>query len=214
MKGITSPEGIIMLMVAGVFDIVGFFVFALGTWFGIDDYGILEIIGSVIFGLWMASRYSITLQEGMEKVKAEKAKIQREMEGEEELKHQEEEGANEGKQGVPEKEISEKDTAEKQEKGETTATKEQSQDGTKPEKGGAPTKPDASAKGGAKKPLLSTKPTGRGWQSPRDIVKDQAWKLVKKALKRFGLTFLIELIPFLGGFYPGWTIFVWKEMKD
>ena len=58
MKGLTSPEGILMLCVAALLDIIGFIIFILGTWFGIDDYGILEIIGVAIIGTWMAIRYS------------------------------------------------------------------------------------------------------------------------------------------------------------
>ncbi len=64
MKGLTSPEGIIMLMVAAILDITGFIIFLLGTWFGIDDYGILEVIATVIIGVWMFIRYSSLGSEG------------------------------------------------------------------------------------------------------------------------------------------------------
>ena len=40
-----------------------------------------------------------------------------------------------------------------------------------------------------------------------------AQEIAKKTLKRFGFTFLIELMPFLGGIAPSWTILVWKELK-
>lgn len=206
MKGITSPEGLIMLIVAGLFDITGFIIFALGTWFGIDDYGILEIIGIVIFGLWMFFRYGPLGEDPFLKVKRARARIQQEMAGEEELEALEEleegEERNNEKQTLPEKTDQKKDVVNPGQESGSTKTP-------------APAQASPPAKGGdGKKPTLSTKPTGKEWQSPRDIAKDEAWKLTKKALKRFGLTFLIELIPFLGGFYPGWTIFVWKEMKD
>ena len=41
-----------------------------------------------------------------------------------------------------------------------------------------------------------------------------AQDVAKKTLKRFGFTFLVELIPFLGGIAPSWTILVWKELKE
>ncbi len=53
MKGLTSPEGVLMLCVAALLDIIGFIIFILGTWFGIDDYGILDVIGGIIIGGWM-----------------------------------------------------------------------------------------------------------------------------------------------------------------
>ena len=40
-----------------------------------------------------------------------------------------------------------------------------------------------------------------------------AQNVARKVLKRFGFTFLAELVPFLGDAYPGWTILVWKELK-
>jgi hypothetical protein len=57
-KELTSPEFLLMLPVAALLDIAGFIIFILGTWFGIDDYGILEIVGGVIIGGWMLIRYS------------------------------------------------------------------------------------------------------------------------------------------------------------
>ena len=53
-KGLTSPEGLLMLCVAAALDLAGFMIFIFGTWFGIDDYGILEMVGIAIIGLWMA----------------------------------------------------------------------------------------------------------------------------------------------------------------
>lgn len=50
---LTSPEGILMLSVAGLLDALGFMIFLVGTWFGIDDYGILDIFGMVVIGGWM-----------------------------------------------------------------------------------------------------------------------------------------------------------------
>jgi hypothetical protein len=35
----------------------------------------------------------------------------------------------------------------------------------------------------------------------------------KKGLKRFGVTTLIEIVPYLGGICPSWIILVWKELK-
>ena len=101
---LTGPEGILLLCVAGLLDIVGFMFFLL-SWLGIDDYGILDIIGLVIIGGWLLIR--------------------------------------------------------------TGSVK--------------------STKG--------------------------AQDIAKKTLKRFGFTFLVELIPFLGGISPSWTILVWKELK-
>jgi hypothetical protein len=54
--GLTSPEGILMLCIAIMLDCAGFIIFLLGTWFAIDDYGILDILGMVIIGGWMLMR--------------------------------------------------------------------------------------------------------------------------------------------------------------
>lgn len=53
---LTSPEGILMLCVAGLLDAIGFGFFLVGTWFGIDDYGILDVLGMIIIGGWMFTR--------------------------------------------------------------------------------------------------------------------------------------------------------------
>ena len=63
--GLTSPEGILLLCVAGLLDVIGFGLF-LFSWLAIDDYGILDIIGTVIIGGWMLLRTGSTA--GIEKV--------------------------------------------------------------------------------------------------------------------------------------------------
>ena len=98
-SNLTGPEGILLLCVAGLLDAIGFVLFLL-FWIGVDDYGILDIIGVVIIGGWMFVR-----------------------------------------------------------------------------------------SGGSNKNIM------------------------KKGLKRFAVAFGIELVPFLGGICPSWTILVWKELK-
>ena len=101
---LTGPEGILMLCIAVLFDAIGFIIF-LFSWTGVDDYGVLDIIGTVFIGGWLLIRTG------------------------------------------------------------------------------------------------SVKST----QGAQDIA--------KKTAKRFGLAFLVELIPFIGGVAPSWTILVWKELK-
>ena len=43
---------------------------------------------------------------------------------------------------------------------------------------------------------------------------EAAKKIAKKAGKRFGITFLVELIPFLGDISPSWLILVFFELKN
>lgn len=102
---LTSPEGVMLILVAIVLDSIGFLLFLLGTWFGFDDYGILDIIGFIIIGGWIFVRTG-----------------------------------------------------------------------------------NIRGTSGAKKAL-------------------------NRAGKRFGITFLVELCPFIGGLAPSWTILVWKELK-
>lgn len=52
---LTGPEGILMLCVAGLLDIIGFMFFLL-SWLGVDDYGILDIFGVIIIGGWLLIR--------------------------------------------------------------------------------------------------------------------------------------------------------------
>lgn len=161
MKGLMSPEAIIMLPVAALLDLTGFTVFILGVWFGVDDYGILDIIGGVIVGGWMFVRYSALGSEGGMKVVEE---------GDEEQKER-------PQIQTPERKKSEKEVPEKK----------------------LPQGKDAK---------------GKVPQNPKNMAKSKVKELGKKALKRFGLNFIIELIPFIGGLYPGWTIIVYREMKD
>jgi len=53
--GLTTPEGVLMLMVAGVLDGLGVML-SLLSWLGVDDYGILDILGALIFGSWLFFR--------------------------------------------------------------------------------------------------------------------------------------------------------------
>ena len=41
-----------MLIVAGMLDMIGLILLCL-SWLGVDDYGILDIIGGVIIGSWL-----------------------------------------------------------------------------------------------------------------------------------------------------------------
>jgi hypothetical protein len=101
MKGnLTGPEGVLMLCAAGILDGIGFALFLL-SWLGIDDYGILDVLGMLIIGGWMFLRG-----------------------------------------------------------------------------------------GGLNK------------------------KIIKRGLRRFTVATIIELIPFIGGIAPSWTILVWKELKS
>ena len=170
-KGLTSPEGLLMLCAAVALDLTGFVIFILGTWFGIDDYGILEIIGITIIGTWMFFRYGVMGGDAWGKVKEDREQMKEEWEG---------------KVETPKAEAP-KNASQKKEEGKPTPTK---------------TTPPAKGRG------------AKEWMNPKQIVKDEAKKLAIKGLKRFGLNFLVELIPFLGGFWPGWTIIVWKEMKE
>ena len=52
-----------------------------------------------------------------------------------------------------------------------------------------------------------------GWLLMRTGASKGTQDVAKKTLKRFGFTFAVELIPFIGGISPSWTILVWKELK-
>ena len=141
-----------MLLVAVMLDLAGFCIFILGTWFGIDDYGIVDIIAGAIVGGWMLIRHSSL--------------------------------------GVQQEENQE-------ETPETPALQ-------KPEKKTLDKTPSTP----------SSKPKATALTDPKSMVKNKAQEMAKRALKRFGLNFIIELIPFLGGLYPGWTILVYKELEN
>lgn len=55
MGNIGSPEGLLMLSVAATLDFIGFILFCF-CWLGIDDYGILDILGMIIIGGWLFLR--------------------------------------------------------------------------------------------------------------------------------------------------------------
>lgn len=160
MQNLTSPEAIIMLPIAFMLDSMGFMIFLLGTWFGIDDYGALDIIGGIIIGGWMFMRHSLSeVQQNTE---------DQEENQEEEIEENEEKRYNKSNSSVNNK-----------------------------------TKNSL--------PLTSSSRPAKSLPNP---VKKEVEDLPKKALKRFGLNFLIELLPFIGGLYPGWTIITWKELKN
>ena len=63
-----SPEAFIMFLAAGILDLIGLLIFIMGTWFAIDDYGILDIIGLATIGSWMLTRSgTITATKGAQK---------------------------------------------------------------------------------------------------------------------------------------------------
>lgn len=55
-SSLTSPEGVLMLCIAVCLDGIGFLIFILGTWFAIDDYGTVDMIGVMLIGGWMFTR--------------------------------------------------------------------------------------------------------------------------------------------------------------
>jgi len=50
--GLFSPEGVIMLPLAALFDLIGVIIIV----FGLDDFGITDILGILIFCPWMLLR--------------------------------------------------------------------------------------------------------------------------------------------------------------
>jgi hypothetical protein len=55
-SSLTSPEGVLMLCIAACLDGFGFVLAIFGTWFAIDDYGVLDIFGILIIGGWFLIR--------------------------------------------------------------------------------------------------------------------------------------------------------------
>ena len=53
---LTSPEGILMLFVAIILDVIIGLPLLILSFFGIDDYGMLDIPGIIIIGSWMYFR--------------------------------------------------------------------------------------------------------------------------------------------------------------
>lgn len=49
---LTGPEAIAMLFCAGAIDLLGYIL----LFAGLDDFGILDIIGMIFIGLWMFTR--------------------------------------------------------------------------------------------------------------------------------------------------------------
>ncbi len=204
MKGITSPEGIIMLMVAATLDVIGIIIFLLGTWFAVDDYGILEIVATAIIGTWMFIRHgSLGSEGGMKPTNDDGA-----------------EKESENPEEMPEKEKKEEVKEEKKEKNNETENK--ATDGGVEKMGkqetSTPKKPNAPPESKKDDPKVpkETKPQSSIIQAGdiKDIMGGDVKGVAKKAIKRYLWTLLIELFPFLGGFWPGWTIFVWREMSD
>lgn len=182
MKGLASPEGVLMLCVAGLLDVIGFLIFTIGTWFGIDDYGILDLIAGAIMGLWMLLRHISLGSEGGTKT--------------------EEENEERGGEIIPGSQTttveSSMATPEELEKKRNIAKQPKTQEEL----------------GSMAKLNTDSGQKGKGLKNPKSMAGQEIKNLGKKALKRFGLAGLIELIPFVGGIVPAWTIMVWREMKD
>lgn len=59
-----SPEAVIMMLLAIILDLTGFIILC----FGLDDVGILDVIGLILIGGWMLSRSGqITVTKGAKK---------------------------------------------------------------------------------------------------------------------------------------------------
>lgn len=139
MKNLTSAEAILMLFVGIMLDLVGFMIFITGTWVAIDDYGILDVIGISIIGLWLFIKYQSSAPSQV--------------------------NLKEDLKGIREEKID-----------------------------------------------LNNKKTNS--KNPKNIIKNEGKELAKKILKRFGLAFLLELIPFIGGLVPAWTWLVYKNLPE
>src|SRR3989344_2482224 len=159
MKGLMSPEGVLMLCVAGLLDLTSTVCAILIAVFGagaVINY-IVEGLALIIMGSWMLVRYSSLGSEGGMKAEEEN-----------------EEGGGE-------------------EKGDVEMPQ-----------------PNKNNKENKKSKLSENKlpetklPEGKNIKTPapKKMVKNEAKALGKKALKRFGLNFLIESIPFVGCVYP------------
>jgi len=145
-----------MLSVAVCLDAIGFVLFCL-SWLGVDDYGILDIVGGVIIGGWILMRYSSLGSKGLEAVIEESEPQEAPDAGEQKVK-----------EGV--------------------------------EKAGKKIEGNLS-KSGEK-------------QAEKQISKQVKKQVAKRVLIRFGIALVVEIIPFLGGLAPAWTIMVWKELKS
>lgn len=168
-----SPEGILMLCVAGLLDVASTVCAILIAVFGLGallNY-VVEGIALVVMGAWMFLRYSAMGSEGGMKTK------EKNEEDEEDEKTQEQ----------PNIEMPQKDTTEN---------------------------PYNKSPGAKNTNLPVGNQKAGNIKNPKNMAKNEAKELGKKALKRFGFNFLIETIPFVGAFYPANVIIVYKEMKE
>jgi|SRR3989344_871840 len=157
---ITSPEGLLMLPIALLFDATAFMIFIIEIWF---DLGILSTLtgwtGWLIIGAWAYFRGGMSLTDFAKSLY--------------------EKGKAGGSKGSPKKisgsgdmkdwQLNKKGAYELKDPNKTENLEEETSPGL----------------------------TGA----------------IKGFIKRVGLSFVIELIPWLGSIWPGLTIFVWKELK-
>ena len=204
-ESITDPEGIIMLIVAVILDLTGFIIFILGTWFGIDDYGILDTIGATIFGIWMFIRYSSIGSKGGAKAKPKT---------EEELKDEEAELEDKAEEGqvIPAKEKNQNESGTKEEALKKDSTEPAKTEPVKSENGKPPEKGASNPATEGQKANSGNKAMQASAQAVSDALKSGDIKgLGKKALKSFLWTLIVEFVPFIGGVCFMWTALVLHE---
>jgi len=193
LKSLTTPESVLMLLVAATLDVIGILCL-----FILDDYWVVDTAGITIFGSWMFIRYTIGSKgaTNLERFQnqPEEESTESDQPGTTTDNSQKEEG---GKESVMNK-------ASKEDKKELP-TKEgmEKWEGGKGKEISMPSTPGTTGQ---------KKMKGMDQINPKKIAQQELKDIGKKALKRFGLTSLAEIIPFFGGLYPGWTLLTYGEI--
>jgi|SRR3989338_4504600 len=211
MRDLTSPEAILMLPIAIILDLAGLLLF----FFLLDDFGILDVLGMATIGSWILMRSSSLVSSA--KVNTSDSEDEGEGEGEGE--------GEEGEQRSIGETIDRRNKIEENKKrryndnnssNENGGTKEQStlsqqKSSSTKNVAGSEAKKSAEAIGKIESGAVKVASSAAGPEAT--IIATAATQLGKKVFSKFGLSFLLEMVPYLGDLYPGWTIIVWKELK-
>lgn len=190
---LTSPEALLMIPVAVMLDLIMFLVGVLGDWWGASDYGTIGILGWILIGGWAYIRKGGIGEQIQREEKAENQKEatqQEEVLGSEKMEDWKEnkEGVYELKKGDEKRPIS-----------------------RAPKEGEDPL--EWAKKKQRHNEAIQKNPKNK--QSITDLkVKSKAKQKFMKLAEKYGFGFIVKGVPIVGDFWPGFTIFVIRELRQ
>ncbi len=185
-----SPETILILPIAIVLDGCMLLIGIVGDWWGFSDYGTIGFLGWIIIGIWAYFRRG-GIREKLKQEERKEGELQEAAAAQEFAGSGNMEDWKENEEGVYQ--LNKKGSGQVESRG--------------PKEPGEITK-FAQRKNRQNK-AMTDNPKNK--QSITNVKTKAKQKLLKVA-EKYGFGFIVKGVPIVGDFWPGFTIFVWREL--